>query len=161
MRSTRWRTSGTRCSRDAYRPQPVRAWDSCTVSLYEFLLFVHVLAVAAWFGAALLSVVLMELAVRAQDIAWIMRFGEYDDTLAKVLFIPSALLVLITGVALVFEGPWSFTDDGWVLAGIVLLAGIFASASGRSCPPGRSSSPSAAREPRKLSSRTSSGSSAC
>jgi uncharacterized membrane protein len=107
------------------------------VSLYESLLFVHVLAAAAWFGAALLSVVLMELAVRAQDIAWIMRFGEYDDTLAKVLFIPSALLVLITGVALVFEGPWSFTDDGWVLAGIVLLAGIFALGLGTIVPAGK------------------------
>jgi hypothetical protein len=26
----------------------------------------------------------------------------------------------------VFDGPWSFTDDGWVLAGLLLLAAIFA-----------------------------------
>ncbi len=107
------------------------------MSLYEFLLFVHVLAAAAWFGAALLSVILMELAGRAQDTAWIVRFGEYDDTLAKVLFIPSALLVLITGVALVFDGPWSFTDDGWVLAGLVLLAAIFALGLGTIVPAGK------------------------
>ena len=107
------------------------------MSLYEFLLFVHVLAVAAWFGAALLSVILMELAGRAQDTAWIMRFGEFDETLAKVLFIPSALLVLTTGVALVFEGPWSFTDDGWVLAGILLLAGIFGLGLGTIVPAGK------------------------
>ena len=107
------------------------------MSLYEFLLFVHVLAAAAWFGAALLSVVLMELAGRAQDTAWIVKFGEYDETLAKVLFIPSALLVLITGVVLVFDGPWSFTDDGWVLAGLLLLAAIIALGLGTIVPAGK------------------------
>lgn len=107
------------------------------MSLYELLLFVHALAAAAWFGAALLSVVLMEVAGRAQDTAWIVRFGEFDETLAKVLFIPSALLVLITGVALVFDGPWSFTDDGWVLAGLVLLAAIFAVGLGTIVPAGK------------------------
>ena len=95
------------------------------MSLYELLLFLHVLAAAAWFGAALLSLVLIEVAARARDTAWIVRFGEFDDALAKVLFIPSALVVLVTGVALVFDGPWSFIDDGWVLGGLVLLAAVF------------------------------------
>lgn len=107
------------------------------MSLYEALLFVHVLAAAAWFGAALLSVVLMELAVRAEDKAWIVRFGEFDEALAKVLFIPSALLVLGSGFALVFEGPWSFTDDGWVLAGLLLLVAIFALGLGTIVPAGK------------------------
>ena len=131
------------------------------MSLYELLLFVHVLAAAAWFGAALLSVILMELGGRAQDTAWIIRFGEYDDTLAKVLFIPSALLVLITGVALVFDGPWSFTDDGWVLAGILLLAGIFALGLGVIVPAGKKLVALGTREPRRPSLRTSFGSCAC
>ncbi len=112
-------------------------WNSGRVSLYEALLFVHVLAAAAWFGAALLSVVLMELATRAQDSAWIVRFGEFDEALAKVLFIPSALLVLGSGFALVFEGPWSFTDDGWVLAGLLLLVAIFALGLGVIVPAGK------------------------
>jgi uncharacterized membrane protein len=107
------------------------------VSLYEGLLFVHVLAAAAWFGAALLSVVLMELATRAQESAWIMRFGEFDETLAKVLFIPSAVLVLGSGFALVFEGPWSITGDGWVLAGLLLLVAIFAVGLGTIVPAGK------------------------
>ena len=107
------------------------------MSSYELLLFVHVLAAAGWFGAALLSVILMELAGRAEDTAWIVRFGEFDETLAKVLFIPAALLVLITGVALVFDGPWSLTDDGWVLGGLLLLAAVFALGLGTIVPAGK------------------------
>jgi uncharacterized membrane protein len=95
------------------------------LSRYEFLLFVHVLAAAAWFGAALLSLVLVELAARARDTAWLVKFGEYDDKLAKLLFIPAALLVLVAGLGLVFDGPWSFARDGWVILGLALFAGIF------------------------------------
>ncbi len=107
------------------------------MSLYEGLLFVHVLAAAAWFGAALLSVVLMELATRSQESAWMMRLGEFDETLAKVLFIPSAVLVLGSGFGLVFEGPWSITGDGWVLAGLLLLVAIFAVGLGTIVPAGK------------------------
>lgn len=95
------------------------------MSLYELLLFVHVLAAAAWFGAALLSLVLVELAARARDFAWVVRLGEFDDKVAKLLFIPSSLVVLVVGIALVFDGPWSFTRDGWVIVGLALLVAIF------------------------------------
>ena len=96
------------------------------MSLYEGLLFVHVLAAAAWFGAALLSLALVELAARGGDSGLVVAFGEYDDDLAKFLFIPAALVTLVAGIALVFEGPWDWTRDGWTLAGLVLLVGIFA-----------------------------------
>ena len=119
------------------------------MSLYELLLFVHVLGAAAWFGAALLSLVLLEVASRAGDTAWLVRFGEFDEKLAKVLFIPAALLVLIPGIALVFDGPWSFADDGWVIAGLVLLVGIFALGLGMIVPAGQ-----------KLAQRAASGASA-
>ena len=107
------------------------------MTLYELLLFVHVLAAAAWFGAALLSLVLLELASRARETDWLVKFGELDDTLAKVLFIPSAILVLVAGVALVFDGPWSFTDDGWVIGGLLLLVAVFALGIGLIVPAGQ------------------------
>ena len=94
------------------------------VSLYELLLFVHVLAAAAWFGAALLSLLLVELAARAGDTAGVFKLGEYEDRVATLLFIPSAVLVLVAGIALVLDGPWSF-GDGWVVAGLLLLGVIF------------------------------------
>ncbi len=81
------------------------------MSLYELLLFVHVLAAAAWYGAALLSLVLTELAARAGDRAGVLKLGEYEDRVARLLFIPAALVTLASGIALVFEGPWSWGDD--------------------------------------------------
>lgn len=107
------------------------------MSSYELLLFVHVFAVAAWFGAALLSLILLELASRAGETQWLVKFGEFDDTLAKVLFIPAALITLAGGMFLVFDGPWSFTDDGWVIAGLVLFALIFALGVGLIVPTGQ------------------------
>jgi uncharacterized membrane protein len=107
------------------------------VSLYELLLFVHVLAAAAWFGAALLDLVLLELATRAKDTPWLVRLGAYDEKLAPLLFIPAAIVTLLAGVALVFDGPWSFTGDGWVLAGLVLFAAIFVLGVGLIVPAGK------------------------
>jgi uncharacterized membrane protein len=95
------------------------------VTLYELLLFAHVLGAAAWFGAALLSLLLVQLASRAGDRAGVLKFGEYEDQFATFLFIPSALLVLATGFALVFDGPWSFGDDGWVTLGLLIFVAIF------------------------------------
>ena len=96
------------------------------MTLYELLLFVHVLAAAAWFGAALLALALVEIAERKGDLAGVVWLGEYDDALAKSLFIPAAVLTLAAGIGLVLEGPWRFLEDGWVLGGLVLLVGIFA-----------------------------------
>ena len=95
------------------------------MSLYELLLFAHVIAAAAWFGAALLSLVLVELAVRGGDTPGVLKLGEYEDRVAKVLFIPSALVVLAAGIWLTIDGPWSLGRDGWVVSGIVLLAAVF------------------------------------
>ena len=95
------------------------------MSIYELLLFIHVLAAAAWFGAALLALFLMELSARAGDRAHILSFAQYEDRLAALLFIPSALVTLVFGIALVFDGPWSWSEDGWVIVGLVLFAAIF------------------------------------
>ena len=107
------------------------------MSRYELLLFLHVIAAAAWFGGALLSMVLLELASRAGELSWLVRFGEFDDTLAKVLFIPAALITLVAGFVLVFDGPWSFGDDGWVTGGLILFVAIFALGIGLIVPTGQ------------------------
>jgi hypothetical protein len=56
----------------------------------------------------------------------------------------------------VFEGPWSFTDDGWVLAGLVLFVGIFALGLGTIVPAGKKLTALAprARPDRKWTSRS-------
>lgn len=107
------------------------------MSRYELFLFLHVIAAAAWFGAALLSMALLELASRAGERSWLVRFGEFDDSLAKVLFIPAALVTLVAGLVLVFDGPWSFGDDGWVTGGLILLVAIFVLGVGLIVPTGQ------------------------
>jgi uncharacterized membrane protein len=94
------------------------------MTLYELLLFVHVLAAAAWVGGVLLFAFVLELALRAQERSLLLRLIAYDDRLAPIFYIPAIVLVLAAGVGLVLDGPWSF-GDGWVIAGIVLLASAF------------------------------------
>jgi uncharacterized membrane protein len=95
------------------------------VSLYDLLLFVHVLAAIAWVGGALLVLIVLELARHSGDRAPVIRLLHYDDRMGPIYYIPAAVLVRAAGIGLVLEGPWSF-DDGWVLAGIGLLAAAFA-----------------------------------
>jgi uncharacterized membrane protein len=94
------------------------------MTLYELLLFVHVLAAAAWVGGVLAFAFVLELALRAQERSLLLRLIAYDDRLAPIFYIPALVLVLAAGVGLVLDGPWSF-GDGWVIAGIVLLASAF------------------------------------
>ena len=95
------------------------------MSLYELLLFVHVLAAIAWVGGALVVLVVLEVARRSGDRAHVVKALHYDDRLGPIYYIPAVLILLGAGVGLVWEGPWSF-DDGWVLAGIGLLVAAFA-----------------------------------
>ena len=94
------------------------------MSLYELLLFIHVLAAAVWVGAVVFFVFVLELALRANDRALLLRLIAYDDRLAPILYIPAVILVLTAGIGLVLDGPWSF-GDGWVVAGLALVLSAF------------------------------------
>lgn len=96
------------------------------MSRHELYLVLHVLAAAAWFGAALLSLVLVELADRASDFRGVVWLGRYDDALAKWLFVPASLVTLAAGLLLVFDGPWSLTEHLFTVVGLVVFATTFA-----------------------------------
>ncbi len=96
------------------------------MTLYEFLLFLHVLGAIAWIGAAMYVLLVTELALRGGDQAVVVRLLHYDDRLGPILYIPAGLIVLGAGIGLVLEGNWSVTGDGWVLAGLLALAAAFA-----------------------------------
>ena len=87
------------------------------MSLYEILLFVHVLAAAIWVGGATMFHVLIERAAAADDPVRIKgQLGEAEH-LAKTYFIPSTITVLVMGIWLVLEGDWGFSQP-FVLGGI-------------------------------------------
>ena len=92
------------------------------MTYYEVLLFVHLLGVAIWFGTGF---ALLVLGNRLADDNQALRslFGQ-SEWLATRIFIPVSLIVLIAGILLTIEGPWSF-DQLWVLLGLVGFAVTF------------------------------------
>ena len=94
------------------------------MSYYEILLFLHIGAAAIWIGSAFLFFVLLLHAKRSNDPLLAQRLGANIEWLAKRLFIPASLSVLVLGILLTIEGPWSF-DQLWILLGLTGMATSF------------------------------------
>lgn len=100
------------------------------MSYYELLVTVHVLAAVTWVGSDIFG---QFLGVRAQQ-----RGPEYTANFAIDMadwgnraLIASSLLLILTGVLGVIEGPWEFSQ-AWIsigmavwVVGLVLGAGFF------------------------------------
>jgi uncharacterized membrane protein len=94
------------------------------MTYYEVLLSLHILAAIVWIGG---GIALQFLAFRAEQThngAFMQALGDSADWLAKRLFIPSSLAVLVLGILLTIEGPWTF-DTLWVDLGFAGFAASF------------------------------------
>ena len=97
----------------------------CLMTLYEFLLFIHISATVVWVGAGLCSLVLAIGYDRDGDEPAIRRFLADQERLATRLFIPASLtVVLFLVIADMVIKPTG--DDASVLIGmaVILIAGI-------------------------------------
>jgi uncharacterized membrane protein len=94
------------------------------MSLYEFLLFVHILAAATWFGSGLLLQIQASRAESVSDDDGLRRVIEDAVWLATRLFIPASLVVLVAGFGLVSEGDWSL-GNLWLVLGLLGYAATF------------------------------------
>ena len=95
------------------------------MTLYEFLLFVHISATVVWVGAGLCSLVLAIGYDRDGDEPAIRRFLADQERLATRLFIPASLTVVVFGIALVIESDaWTF-EYLWIVLGLVGFAATF------------------------------------
>jgi hypothetical protein len=95
------------------------------VSLYEALLFVHVLAVIAWLGGGIMSHLIAERAVRSNDATRIRTLLDDSEAIGKRFFGPASGIAFLSGLWLVFEGDWGF--DRFILgalAGFVISSVI-------------------------------------
>src|SRR3954447_14959439 len=92
------------------------------MSLYEFVLFCHIVSMLLWIGSSSLLNLLAYRYERSSDIQGLQRIAADAGELAKILFIPSAIATLIFGILLTIDGPWNF-GDLWIVLG---LAGIAA-----------------------------------
>ena len=86
--------------------------DSYTMGKY-----LHVIVAIAWLGGAFGVVLLGHLAARAGDgerLIWVARMTE---TLAKLIFMPASLVMLLLGLWLTWLD-WSFAE-AWIVFGIL------------------------------------------
>ena len=92
-------------------------------SLYNWLLFVHVLAAMIWLGGAAVMAALATRTLRSDDRAEIGRFVGNLRVIGPLLLAPPPALLLGAGIWMVLKS-WRFSD-GWIALGISLFAAAF------------------------------------
>lgn len=95
------------------------------VTLYELLLFVHIVGSIVWIGSGTLVHIQAHRADRARDEPGLRRIFQEIGVLSNLVFIPASLVVLVAGLLLVIDGPWSF-ERLWIVLGLVGYAATFA-----------------------------------
>jgi uncharacterized membrane protein len=89
------------------------------LDMHTTLLIVHVLAAASWLGAGVSVALLSSMAARQAEATGeglAVSFGK----IGNLLFMPAGIIVLITGVVLVLDSPWKFTNL-FVIIGIIAV----------------------------------------
>ena len=94
------------------------------MSYYEILLFLHIGAATVWLGSAFLFFVLLQRSKMSGDRLLAERLASHTEWLAKRLFIPASIAVVLLGILLTIEGPWKF-DQLWILLGLAGFAATF------------------------------------
>jgi uncharacterized membrane protein len=91
------------------------------VTWYEFWLFLHLLAAITWIGGATAVQVFGILTKRAADPAKSAFFGRSVSYIVLRLFLPSALVVIVSGIGLTETGNWDWGEP-FIVLGLVLWA---------------------------------------
>jgi len=94
------------------------------MSYYEILLFLHIVGATIWLGSAFMLQALLFRARTTDDGVLIERVSSNTEWLTTRIFIPTSLAVLVLGVLLTIEGPWSF-DQLWIVIALAAFAGTF------------------------------------
>jgi uncharacterized membrane protein len=85
----------------------------------DVLLIVHILATATWLGAGVTVGFLAPRLRRGGDEVAGTFMSAYEK-MGLLLFNPAGILVLLTGVFLVIDGPWEF-ENAFVAIGVVVV----------------------------------------
>lgn len=88
---------------------------------YETYLFLHILGAIAWIGGDILVQVLALRVLRSADPGRRADFARDVEWLGMRVQTPASLAVIVFGVLLVIEGPWSFGDT-WITLGLTAYA---------------------------------------
>jgi uncharacterized membrane protein len=93
-------------------------------SYYEVLLFLHISAAVLWLGGGTLTQVLALRATRERNADGLRQLFSDLNWAADRYYIPSSLAVLVFGILLTIEGPWSFSTL-WIVLGLAGYAFTF------------------------------------
>ena len=94
-------------------------------TLYDWLLFGHVLAAMVWLGAGVVLGAQAVLTVRSSDPSAVARFVRGLRVLGPLVLAPATIAVAALGVGLVLESAtWDF-DQRWVQLALALFAAAF------------------------------------
>ncbi len=85
---------------------------------YELWLFLHISGVAIWIGGGVVAQVLGALANASGDPARSAAFGKDIGSVARWVFMPASLVVLVSGILLVENGNWDWSER-FILLGLV------------------------------------------
>jgi uncharacterized membrane protein len=91
---------------------------------YDAYLFVHIAAAVIWVGAGFLLTVLAYRTERASDDARIKNLLDDSNALGTRLFIPASLTVVVFGILMIADGPWTF-GYLWIVLGLLGYAATF------------------------------------
>lgn len=78
------------------------------MSFYTVLLFVHLLAAAAWVGGGFMFNLVAERAVKSDDPVRISNLLQDAEHVGKKYFGPATGVTFLAGLWLVLEGDWGF-----------------------------------------------------
>jgi len=95
------------------------------VTWYELWLFLHISAVVLWIGGAVAVQVFGALAKASGEPARSAAFGKDTGVMVRWVFMPSSLVVLVSGLLLVHEGNWDWGEwfvvlglAGWAVVAV-------------------------------------------
>lgn len=92
------------------------------MTVYELLLFVHIVSIVLWVGgAAMFSMLASRGAKNAPaDGSTVVHTAEQAEWLGTSFYTPIALVTLASGIGLVLKGSWGF-DHFFVVVGIGMI----------------------------------------
>jgi uncharacterized membrane protein len=94
------------------------------MSRYELLLYAHIALATIWLGGAVMMQFFALRALRSGAAERLATVATDVEWIGNRVLLPAGLGVLVLGVVLVWDGPWSFGDD-WILIALGLFAVTF------------------------------------
>jgi uncharacterized membrane protein len=96
---------------------------------YELWLFLHIAGAIVWIGGAVLAQVFGVLAKRSADPQRAAAYGRDMAFVGPKIFMPAAIVVLVTGALLTEDGNWDWSEP-FVYLGLIGGVGVALAAFG-------------------------------